>query len=75
MKNVYLQLACNILSKNQNPSYKGKPVYSGHFVNLPQVTIIDRFDCSSRNISFLQTKNATTKHFTVTAHIFIVLDH
>jgi hypothetical protein len=41
MKNVYLQLACNILSKNQNPS----PVYSGQFVNPPQVTTIDRFDC------------------------------
>ena len=41
MKNVYLQQACNILSKN----IKVTCIYSGHCVNLPQVTTIDRFDC------------------------------
>jgi hypothetical protein len=26
-------------------------VYSGHFVNLPQVTTIDRFDCNSHSFA------------------------
>ena len=54
MNNVYSQLACNILSKNQNPSYKERsPVYSGHYVNLPQVTTIDRFDCITKDCTSL----------------------
>jgi hypothetical protein len=44
MKNVYLQLACNILSKNQNTSYKGNLYIVVILSHLPQVTTIDRFD-------------------------------
>ena len=50
MKNAYLQLTCKIWLKNQNPSYKGH-LNSGHFVNLPQVTTIDRLD--NRRLNFI----------------------
>ena len=43
MKNVYLQLACNILSKNQNPSYKG------HLYIVVILSIFPRFYCIKCN--------------------------
>ena len=48
MKNVYLQLACNICAifvAKSKLVIQRSPVHSGNFVNLPQVTTIDRFDC------------------------------